>query len=61
MFKVMFNGTLRAQFANREDADNFVDILCNTAENDEITVLDPFDKPIYGFDKTGEYWGEGRN
>jgi hypothetical protein len=58
MYKVMFNKTHRGSFANREDADNFVDRLCDDAERgDEITVIGPDDKPIYGFDKEGDYWG----
>lgn len=56
MFKVMFNRVLRAQFINREDVDAFVDILCGVADQDEITVLGPDNKPIYGFDIHGDHW-----
>jgi hypothetical protein len=61
MFKVLFNDKPRAQFVRREDADNFVDILCNEAKQpNTITVLDENDKPIYGFDSKGDHWGYRR-
>jgi hypothetical protein len=58
MFKVLFNDKLRARFVRREDADNFVDVLCNEANQpDTITVLDEEDKPLYGFNEKGDHWG----
>lgn len=57
MFKVMFNQKLRAQFVEREDADDFVDKICTTAEPpDEIAVLDNNDDFLYGFNQNGDYY-----